>query len=111
MDRDASCSAPTEPRPPPSRLAKRSPMPASTSPKSAPSWPGPLPPRWRARSKPGLFTISGGTMLDLLIRGGTVIDGTGSPRRTADIGIKDGCVVAIGKVREDAARVIDADGL
>ena len=49
-------------------------------------------------------------MLDLAIRGGSVIDGTGSPARRADVGIRDGRIVAIGEVppaRED----IDATGL
>ncbi len=49
-------------------------------------------------------------MLDKVIRGGTVIDGTGSPSRVADIGIKDGRIVAIGVVEQDAAEVIDATG-
>jgi N-acyl-D-aspartate/D-glutamate deacylase len=45
-----------------------------------------------------------------VIRGGTVVDGTGSPSRVADIGIKDGRIVAIGVVEQDAAEVIDATG-
>lgn len=49
-------------------------------------------------------------MLDKVIRGGTVIDGTGSPSRVADIGIKDGRIVAIGVFDQDAAEVIDATG-
>ena len=49
-------------------------------------------------------------MLDKVIRGGTVVDGTGSPSRIADIGIKDGRIVAIGVVEQDAAEVIDATG-
>ena len=49
-------------------------------------------------------------MLDKVIRGGTVVDGTGSPSRVADIGIKDGRIVAIGVVEQDAAEVIDATG-
>jgi N-acyl-D-aspartate/D-glutamate deacylase len=47
---------------------------------------------------------------DLVIRGGTVIDGTGSPPRTADVAVRDGVVVEVGRVRERAARDIDADG-
>ena len=49
-------------------------------------------------------------MLDVLIRGGEVVDGTGAPRRRADVGIVDGKVVAIGDVIGDARKVIDATG-
>ena len=49
---------------------------------------------------------------ELLIRGGTVIDGTGVPRFQADIGIIDGKIAAIGQLDgHDAAQVIDATGL
>ncbi len=50
-------------------------------------------------------------MLDLLIRGGTVIDGSGGSRYTADVGVADGRVAKIGRVREPAKHTIDADGL
>ena len=50
-------------------------------------------------------------MLDHLIRGATVIDGTGAPGRVADVGIRDGRIVAIGEVHEEAADVLDAAGL
>lgn len=50
-------------------------------------------------------------MLDLLIRSGTVIDGTGAPRATADVGIRDGRIAAVGQIDEPARRELDADGL
>ena len=50
-------------------------------------------------------------MLDLIIRGGTVVDGTGGPSRRADVGIRHGTVVAIGEIDQSATSTIDADGL
>ena len=50
-------------------------------------------------------------MHDLVIRGGSVVDGTGSPPRTADVAISDGVVTEVGRVDGPATRTIDADGL
>ena len=50
-------------------------------------------------------------MLDSVIRNGTLVDGTGAPPRTADVGVRDGRIVAIGKIAEEAAEEIDAGGL
>ena len=47
---------------------------------------------------------------DLVIRGGTVVDGTGAPARTADVAITDGRVVEVGPVDGAGRREIDADG-
>ncbi|HEY6433238.1 MAG TPA: amidohydrolase family protein [Acetobacteraceae bacterium] len=49
--------------------------------------------------------------LDLCIRGGTLIDGTGAAARRGDIGVKDGRIVAVGQFEADAADWIDAAGL
>jgi N-acyl-D-aspartate/D-glutamate deacylase len=47
---------------------------------------------------------------DLIVRGGTVIDGTGRPGSRADVAIDGDRVVAVGKVDDAARRTIDADG-
>ncbi|MCB1018066.1 MAG: hypothetical protein KDB10_23475, partial [Acidimicrobiales bacterium] len=53
-------------------------------------------------------------MLDVVIRGGEVVDGTGAPRRRADLGISDGRVAVVAEpgelAGEPADREIDAGG-
>ena len=48
--------------------------------------------------------------LDLVIKGGTLIDGSGAAAITADVGVKDGKVVEVGRVTSRASHTIDADG-
>ena len=49
-------------------------------------------------------------MHDLIIKGGTVVDGTGTAAYGADVGILDGRIAKIGQVDDSAREVIDADG-
>jgi N-acyl-D-aspartate/D-glutamate deacylase len=48
---------------------------------------------------------------DLVIRGGTVVDGTGAPRRTADVAIDGGRITEVGRVDGSGRREVAADGL
>ena len=48
---------------------------------------------------------------DMIIRGGTVVDGSGGPSRTADIAVQDGLISEIGRITGTARRTLDADGL
>jgi N-acyl-D-amino-acid deacylase len=50
-------------------------------------------------------------MLDLLIKGGTVVDGSGAKRFAADVGISDGRIRSIGRINDSARRIVNADGL
>ncbi|MFM5954006.1 MAG: N-acyl-D-amino-acid deacylase family protein [Novosphingobium sp.] len=47
---------------------------------------------------------------DLIIRGGTIYDGTGAPGAVGDVAVKDGRIAAIGTISGDADEVIDAAG-
>ncbi len=47
---------------------------------------------------------------DLVIKNGNVVDGSGLPAYPADIGVRYGRIVTIGRIRERAREVIDADG-
>src|SRR3984885_7218446 len=59
-----------------------------------------------------LTSSSWAQTLDLVIRNGSVLDGSGSPVKQVDIGIRGDRVVLIGKnLRQEASRVIDAHGL
>jgi N-acyl-D-aspartate/D-glutamate deacylase len=48
---------------------------------------------------------------DLVIRGGTLIDGSGGPPRSGDVAVDGGRIVAVGEVEGSAKRTLDADGL
>ena len=47
---------------------------------------------------------------DLVIKNGTVIDGSGLPRYRADVGVRRGRIATIGRIRENAREVLDAEG-
>src|SRR5262245_61351011 len=48
--------------------------------------------------------------VDLVVRGGTVVDGTGAPPRRGDLAVNAGRIVAIGDVSDGATQEIDAHG-
>ena len=50
-------------------------------------------------------------MIDLVIKGGQIVDGTGSVAFTGDVGVADGQIVEVGRITTPAHRTIDADGL
>ena len=47
---------------------------------------------------------------DLIIRNGTVVDGSGLPRYRADVGIVHGQIAAIGRINASARETLDAEG-
>ena len=47
---------------------------------------------------------------DLVVKNGTVVDGTGAPGFRADIGVNEGKITAIGRLGDKAYRTVDADG-
>jgi len=48
---------------------------------------------------------------DLIVKNGTVIDGSGLPRFRGDVGVRHGKIVEIGRIRAQAREVIDAEGM
>jgi len=50
-------------------------------------------------------------MLEYVIRNGLVVDGSGAPGRRADVGIRDGVIVAVGDVGERGTTELDAEGM
>lgn len=49
-------------------------------------------------------------MLDIIIRGDNIVDGTGTASFTGDVGIAGDQIIAVGNVNEPVRREIDADG-
>ena len=47
---------------------------------------------------------------DLIVKNGTLIDGSGMPRYRADVGVKHGRIATIGRISEPADEMIDAEG-
>ena len=59
----------------------------------------------------GMAAFCHAATYDTVITAGRVYDGSGGPARVADIGIRDGQIVAIGQLEPDAAQIVDARGL
>src|SRR5262245_25612251 len=112
-----ACSAPSRPAygPTPRRRLRRSSPPWKPWRKSGPtSRRGgcPRPTSRRPAHRPAPFDQKEPAMAyDLLIKNGRIIDGSGMPVFRGDVAVQHGKIVAIGKLRDSAARTIDADGL
>ena len=50
-------------------------------------------------------------MLALILKNGRVVDGTGNPWFSGDVGIRDGIIASVGKPHAKSLRTIDVDGL
>ena len=48
---------------------------------------------------------------EIVIKGGRIVDGTGAPWYVADVGIREGKIVRIGRIESAADRIIDASGM
>jgi N-acyl-D-amino-acid deacylase len=57
-----------------------------------------------------LAPLASAETYDLLIRGGRVVEGTGSPASFADLAVKDGRIAAIGKLAGEAKMTLDVQG-
>ncbi len=64
----------------------------------------------RQSADPPVYGL-GMTSFDLVIRGGTVVDGSGGEPRIADVGVRDGVVAEVADLGDSAGRHIDATGL
>lgn len=66
---------------------------------------------WPGAAVCSRFRAMSENTFDLIIRGGTVVDGSGGPRRQADIAIRGDVIVQVGEVSGSAKKEIDATGL
>lgn len=55
--------------------------------------------------------LTGAETFDLIIRDGRIVDGTGNPAFFADVAVNGGRIVALGRIRGEARKIIDARGL
>jgi N-acyl-D-amino-acid deacylase len=67
--------------------------------------------RNRASRCPAPAAARSDSPVDVLIRHGRIVDGTGAPWYFGDIAIRDGKITAIGKLDVPAKRVLDASGM